>query len=85
MAETTIRLRVVVQRNGLPETSYLLPVSLIGNPTNAKLLELVNACTPIESDHWGIDDYTIRFDSPDGPECIHFHYIREVLRDGDLV
>ncbi|KXJ87780.1 hypothetical protein Micbo1qcDRAFT_197754 [Microdochium bolleyi] len=87
MADITMRLRVVVQRNGLPETRYMLPVPLDGNPTIAKLLELVNSCTPIESDDWGLDDYTVELPAPDGSrnECLHFHPIRAVLKEDDQV
>ncbi|KAJ1326200.1 transcriptional regulator ATRX [Microdochium nivale] len=87
MADATMRLRVVVLRNGLPETRYMLPVPLDGNPTIAKLLELVNGCTPIESDDWGLDDYVVELPAPDGSrnECLHFHPIRAVLKEDDQV
>ncbi|KAH7025704.1 uncharacterized protein B0I36DRAFT_351683 [Microdochium trichocladiopsis] len=87
MADTTMRLRVVVQRNGLPETRYMLPVPLEGNPTIAKLLELVNSCTPIESDEWGLEDYAVELPAPDGTrnECFHFQSVREVLKEDEQV
>lgn len=86
MNDKIIRLRVVVQRNGLPDNKFMLPVSLEDDPTIAKLLEQINSTYfPIESDQWGLEDYSVYRQAPDGSkfECLHFSTIQSIFRDDD--
>ncbi|KAI9825030.1 MAG: hypothetical protein M1826_007108 [Phylliscum demangeonii] len=50
--------------------------------TIAQLLESVNDIIPLESDHWGLEDYAV---DVLGFECLHFQEVKAVLRDGDVV
>ncbi|RYP79376.1 hypothetical protein DL770_006692 [Monosporascus sp. CRB-9-2] len=86
MSDKYIRLRVVIQRNGLPDDRFMLPLSLEDNPTVAKLLEHVHSnYFPLESDQWGLEDYAVYRQSSDGSrfECLHFSAIRSLFRDDD--
>ncbi|RYP40441.1 hypothetical protein DL767_001677 [Monosporascus sp. MG133] len=86
MSDKSIRLRVVVQRNGLPDNRFMLPLSLEDDPTVAKLLEHVHSnYFPLESDQWGLEDYVVFRQSSDGSlfECLHFSAIRSLFRDDD--
>ncbi|RYP10163.1 hypothetical protein DL765_008196 [Monosporascus sp. GIB2] len=88
MTDKYIRLRVVVQRNGLPEDRFMLPLSVEDDPTVAKLLEHVHSnYFPLESDQWGLEDYAVYRQSSDGTrfECLHFSAIRTLFRDDDRV
>ena len=86
MSDKTIRLRVVLQRNGLPEDRFMLPVSLEDGPTVATLLEQVNSTYfPLETDQWGLEDYAVYRRASDGTtfECLHFSPIHSLFRDDD--
>ncbi|RYP51474.1 hypothetical protein DL768_003204 [Monosporascus sp. mg162] len=86
MSDKYIRLRVVVQRNGLPDNRFMLPLSLEDDPTVAKLLEHVHSnYFPLESDQWGLEDYAVYRQGSDGSrfECLHFSAIRSLFRDDD--
>lgn len=82
-----LRLRLVVRRNGLPETNVIWPVSLDDKPTVARLLEQVNEILPLESADWGLEDYAVELKSSDGCffECLHFQPIQNVLKEDDQV
>lgn len=84
---THMRLRLVVRRNGLPDTNVVWPVPLENNPTVAKLLEQVNDILPLESGEWGLEDYAVELQSSDGSsfECLHFQPLRSVLKEDDQV
>ncbi|RYO90732.1 hypothetical protein DL766_009292 [Monosporascus sp. MC13-8B] len=86
MTDKYIRLRLVVQRNGLPEDRFMLPLSLENDPTVAKLLEHVHSnYFPLESGQWGLEDYAVYRQSSDGTrfECLHFSAVRTLFRDDD--
>ncbi|RYP74109.1 hypothetical protein DL771_003167 [Monosporascus sp. 5C6A] len=88
MSDKYIRLRVVVQRNGLPDVKFMLPLSFDDDPTVAKLLEQVHSnYFPLESDQWGLEDYAVYRQGSDGSrfECLHFSAIRSLFRDDDRV
>lgn len=82
-----MRLRLVVRRNGLPESNVVWPVALESKPTIAKLLEQVNEILPLESADWGLEDYTVELKASDGSsfECLHFQPIQNVLKEDDQV
>lgn len=87
--DKTLRLRLVVRRNGLPEVRVLFNVSLANDPTIANLLELVNDTVPLEDAHgeWGLDDYTVELHDSHGHafECLHFQPITGLLDKDDEV
>ncbi|KAI9842553.1 MAG: hypothetical protein M1837_007066 [Sclerophora amabilis] len=87
-----MRLHLHVHRNGLPLSRVLwtLGNSTTTSSTNwnfaqdtvAQLLESINDTIPLESTEWGLEDYTVEVR---GFECLHFHEVSAVLRDGDEV
>jgi hypothetical protein len=46
------------------------------------MLTQVDEVIPLESEHWGLEDYVVQVD---GFECLHFSKIGEVLKPGDHV
>ncbi|KAI0133973.1 hypothetical protein BJ170DRAFT_608143 [Xylariales sp. AK1849] len=84
---TCMRLRLVVRRNGLPETNVIWPVALGNDPTIAELLEQVSNILPLESGEWGLEDYAVELRSHDGStfECLHFQLVQGVLKEDDQV
>lgn len=87
--DKTLRLRLVVRRNGLPEVRVLFNISLDNEPTVANLLELVNDTVPLEDAHgeWGLDDYTVELHDSHGQafECLHFQPVSGLLEKDDEV
>ncbi|KAF2277759.1 uncharacterized protein EI97DRAFT_465889 [Westerdykella ornata] len=78
-----MRLRITVQRHGLPATSILWRVPEHPNPeyyTIAGLLEDLNHVIPLEAPDWGLDDYVVLVG---GFECVHFDSVRLLLKDED--
>ncbi|KAH9907088.1 hypothetical protein F4778DRAFT_724661 [Xylariomycetidae sp. FL2044] len=87
MADTDMRLRLVVRRNGLPEARLMWNVRLEDDPTISKLLELLNEDIPLESEQWGLEDYIVELRDSDGSafECLHFQPVHTVLKPDDRV
>ncbi|KAI1345332.1 hypothetical protein F5Y01DRAFT_70490 [Xylaria sp. FL0043] len=87
MADQDMRLRLVVRRNGLPELRLVWHVHLDTNPTISRLLEQLNDQVPLESDHWGLEDYVVELHDSDGTdfECLHYQSVRSVLKPDDRV
>ncbi|KAF2111979.1 hypothetical protein BDV96DRAFT_614359 [Lophiotrema nucula] len=80
-----MRLRLCVQRNGLPPTNVVWSVPDINSPqayTIARLLEDVNQILPIEAEEWGYEDYIVEVG---GYECLHFAPVFQALKEDDLV
>ncbi|KAF2180376.1 hypothetical protein K469DRAFT_278077 [Zopfia rhizophila CBS 207.26] len=80
-----MRLRLSVQRHKLPSTEVLWSVANDQAQqafTIAKLLEEVNHIIPLESDHWGLEDYVVEVG---GFECLHFSPVADILKDEDRV
>ncbi len=85
-----MRLLLTVQRHALPPTEILWTVTGIRAPQTvassrgaiSQLLEQVNEVIPLESEHWGLEDYVVEVR---GFECLHFSEITTVLRDEDEV
>lgn len=81
-----MRLRLTIHRNGLPTTKIMhkLPIpSASASMTVSRLLEDVDAIIPLESQHWGLESYTV--ETVDGYECLHFEEVGRLLADGDEV
>ncbi|KAI1420757.1 hypothetical protein F5Y12DRAFT_91916 [Xylaria sp. FL1777] len=87
MTDQDMRLRLVVRRNGLPELRLMWHVHLDTNPTISKLLEQLNDLVPLESDHWGLEDYAVELRDSDGTsfECLHYQLVQRVLKPDDRV
>lgn len=85
--DQSLRLRLVVRRHGLPEARILFNVPLDNDPTIAQLVELVNESIPLESDDWGLDDYTVELHAKDGHafECLHFQSVASILEKDDEI
>ncbi|KAL8915804.1 MAG: hypothetical protein Q9172_006654 [Xanthocarpia lactea] len=85
-----MRLRLTVQRHGLPPARVLWtiaalrpPFSAAGpEPTIAQLLEQINEIIPLESEDWGLEDYAVEVR---GFECLHFSETNQVLKEDDEV
>ncbi|KAI9706048.1 MAG: hypothetical protein M1836_005454 [Candelina mexicana] len=84
-----MRLQLIVQRHGLPPTHVLWNVTSSGDTqttgrgiTISQFLEQVNEIIPLESDDWGLEDYSVEVA---GFECLHFSDLGSVLRDEDEV
>jgi len=82
-----MRLRLTVQRNGLPDTSILWPVPEYPSPTIADLLESINESVPIQADEWGFEDYTVELKCAVGKgyECLHYQRVTDVFKEDDEV
>ncbi|KAI1737966.1 hypothetical protein F4680DRAFT_426677 [Xylaria scruposa] len=87
MADQEMRLRLVVRRNSLPELRLMWHVKLDSNPSISKLLEQLNDHVPLESEHWGLEDYVVELHDSDGTdfECLHYQLVRNVLKPDDRV
>lgn len=87
--EKSLRLRLVVQRNGVPDVRILFNVLLANEPTVSQLLEQVNETVPLEDAHgeWGLDDYVVELHDKSGHafECLHFQPVATVLDRDDEV
>ncbi|KAF2751226.1 hypothetical protein M011DRAFT_455268 [Sporormia fimetaria CBS 119925] len=80
-----MRLRLTVQRNGLPAVNLLWSMPTGADPqyyTISKFLEDLHHIVPLEAADWGLEDYVVqvgRF------ECVHYAPLAEVLKDEDEV
>lgn len=86
-----MRLQLTVQRHGLPPVYVLWtlasavrpPLLAVGNSiTISQFLEQVNEIIPLESEDWGLEDYSVEVH---GFECLHFCELNQVLKDDDEV
>ncbi|KAL8808187.1 MAG: hypothetical protein Q9182_000251 [Xanthomendoza sp. 2 TL-2023] len=85
-----MRLRLTVQRHGLPPARVLWTITAIrppysatgSEPTIAQLLEQINEIIPLESGDWGLEDYAVEVR---GFECLHFSEAKDVLKEDDEV
>ena len=86
-----MRLRLTVQRHGLPPVRLLwiaghilpAPYAAAGNSiTISQFVEQVNDTIPLESDDWGLEDYAVEVR---GFECLHFSEVAQVLKEDDEV
>ncbi|KAI9885117.1 MAG: hypothetical protein M1823_003085 [Watsoniomyces obsoletus] len=79
-----MRLRLSIQRHGLPNTQILWTIAGSGDKSIsiAELLEQVNNIIPLEAEDWGLEDYAVECA---GYECLHFQPVGTVLKDLDQV
>lgn len=78
-----MRLRLSIQRNELPTVNILWSVSEVQlKHTIAQLLQQVNGAFPLETEHWGYEDYAV---SIGGFECLHYNEVSSVCKDEDVV
>ncbi|KAF2128044.1 hypothetical protein P153DRAFT_294023 [Dothidotthia symphoricarpi CBS 119687] len=80
-----MRLRLTVQRNGLPAANILWNVPETNSPqayTITRLLEDVNHIIPLEAEHWGLEHYVVELD---GFECLHFFPVAQALKEDDHI
>lgn len=82
-----MRLRLTIQRHGLPDTLVLWPTQDEPSPTIAELLEAVHESVPIEAEAWGFEDYSVELRSTSGKgyECLHYQRVKDVFREDDEV
>lgn len=74
-----MRLRLRIERNLLPPVQTLWPVK-DSTTTISELLQQINGVFPLEGLTWGLEDYVI---SLAGYELLHYHILKEVLKDED--
>ncbi|OJD34468.1 solute carrier family 40 (iron-regulated transporter) protein [Diplodia corticola] len=80
-----MRLRLSIRRHNLPtaELLWAVPDDRANDAfTVAQLLEHVNDIIPLESLHWGLEDYTVEIASY---EALHFQNVRDIFKDEDQV
>ncbi|KAL1794870.1 hypothetical protein ACET3X_006686 [Alternaria dauci] len=80
-----MRLRLTVQRNGLPAANVLWSVPETNSTqayTVTRLLEDVNLILPLEAEHWGLEHYVVEVG---GFECLHFMPVVHALKEDDHV
>lgn len=87
MKTNNLRLRLVIRRHALPEVRVVFSVQLEDDPTIANLLEQVNELVPLESNDWGLEDYTVELRDSDGHgfECMHFQQVSAVLKNDEEI
>lgn len=87
--DKSLRLRLVVQRNGVPDVKILFNVLLANEPTISNFLERVNETIPLEDaqGEWGLDDYVVELHDKNGHafECLHFQPVETLLDRDDEV
>lgn len=78
-----MRLRLKIRRHGLPTARVMWTVDRDNEGYSiADLLQELDDVIPLESDDWGLEDYTVE---STGYGCLHFQLVRNVLQDLDLV
>ncbi|KAF3002464.1 nucleolar and coiled-body phosphoprotein 1 [Curvularia kusanoi] len=80
-----MRLRLTIQRNGLPAANILWSVPDTNSATAytiTRLLEDINIIVPLEAEHWGLEHYVVEVG---GFECLHFMPVGQCLKEDDHV
>lgn len=87
MSDKELRLRLLVQRHGLPEVKLVWTVPADPDYTISKLVSQVDQVVPLEGGEWGLEDYAVELKASDGSafECLHFQLASKVLKDDDQV
>ncbi|PHH80242.1 hypothetical protein CDD82_1901 [Ophiocordyceps australis] len=86
MAPKNLRLRLTVQRHGVPEVKIVWSCNPSPDTTISNLLEQINKAVPLESGEWGLEDYVVELISHDGApgyECLHYQQASDILKDED--
>lgn len=87
MGDRQLRVRLHIQRNGLPDTRIVYLLATTDDTTVTKLLEQVNETVPLESTDWGLDDYAVELQSSKGAffECLHYQLVSKLFEKDDEV
>ncbi|CAK7243789.1 MAG: hypothetical protein STHCBS139747_005317 [Sporothrix thermara] len=92
MSDRPLRLRLHIQRNGLPDTRIVFLAATTENTTVMQLLEQVNETVPLESPDWGLDDYVVELPSSSASgspsnrfECLHYQLVAKLFDKDDEV
>ncbi|ERT00378.1 hypothetical protein HMPREF1624_03749 [Sporothrix schenckii ATCC 58251] len=88
MIDRPLRLRLHIQRNGLPDTRVVFLLAATDDTTVTKLLEQVNETVPLESTDWGLDDYVVELQSTTSAsrfECLHYQLVAKLFDRDDEV
>ncbi|RDA87796.1 hypothetical protein CP532_2459, partial [Ophiocordyceps camponoti-leonardi (nom. inval.)] len=82
-----LRLRLSVQRYGVPDVKLVWPCARSSDFTIFKLLDQVNQVIPLETSEWGLEDYAVELadSSGDSYECLHFQQVSQILKNDDEV
>ncbi|POR31813.1 Uncharacterized protein TPAR_07985 [Tolypocladium paradoxum] len=82
-----LRLRVSIQRNGVPEVKLVWPCARSHDLTVSKLVAQINDVVPLEGGEWGLEDYVVELSDGKGGsyECLHFQQVAQILKDEDQV
>lgn len=80
-----MRLRLSIRRHNLPAADLLwaVPDDRAHDAfTVAQLLEHLNDIIPLESPHWGLEDYAVEINNY---EALHFQKVKDIFKDEDQV
>ncbi|PFH55105.1 hypothetical protein XA68_10701 [Ophiocordyceps unilateralis] len=82
-----LRLRITVQRHGVPEVKLVWPCVRSHDLTVSKLLAEINEVIPLETCEWGLEDYVLELTDGSGEsyECLHFQQVPQILKNDDQV
>ncbi|PHH91260.1 hypothetical protein CDD83_1177 [Cordyceps sp. RAO-2017] len=82
-----LRLRVSVQRHGVPDVKLVWPCERSDDLTVSKFLAQISQVIPLEGGEWGLEDYVVELaDGLGGTyECLHFQPISQILQSDDQV
>ncbi|KAF4582269.1 transcription factor atf21 [Ophiocordyceps camponoti-floridani] len=82
-----LRLRISVQRHGVPEVKLVWPCVRSQDLTVSKLLAQINEVIPLETGEWGLEDYVLELADGFGCsyECLHFQEVPKILKNDDQV
>ncbi|PHH65570.1 hypothetical protein CDD81_2005 [Ophiocordyceps australis] len=86
MPPNNLRLRLTVERHGVPDVKLAWSCNQSPDLTISKFLEQVNKAVPLESGEWGLEDYVVELVNNDGStgyECLHYQQTRDILKDED--
>lgn len=86
-SQDPLRLRVSIQRNGVPEVKLVWPCARSHDLTVSKLVTQINDVVPLEGGEWGLEDYVVELSDGKGGsyECLHFQQVALILKDEDQV
>lgn len=78
-----MRLYLSIERNALAPVKTVWPLSDLQQKwTIAQLLEAIDKTFPLETQHWGLEDYVVTLN---GYECVHHHEIASICKDNDAL
>ena len=81
MILSVMRIRLKVQRQGIPPVQILWNVTARNNTISEFLLQ-INEIIPLEHGEWGLEDYAVEVQ---GYECLHYSELKQVFQQDDEV